>query len=424
LIKKFLGKNFGGDYMNGQGSLIKRGNTWTLVINIEKDLGTGKYKQKWVKLNASSKTEAEKERIKILAEIQEKGFQEPSKQTYGEWLGFWLNEIAKPNIKPNTYDFYEYLIRIHIKPRLGNIPLKKLLPDHLLKFYNEKRQEKRLSRKKGEEGKYTEIPLSLRTVRGMQIVNQIALDEAVKKWKILINPNDAIDVIKYKNPEAKYLTSDEVVTFLGKISEDRWFSAFIFELGSGLRAGELTVIKWDKLDLQKGKVSVVETATMINTYENKKKTKLNIQDPKSAKGFRTVPLPIDVIYELKRWKAKQIEEKIKLGPIYQNDLGYVFTWPDGRMVDPGYLSKHFKKLIRKYGFDGDITFHCLRHSYATMLIEKGEDLKVIQENLGHADLATTSGIYAHVLESMKEKAARKLDGFSGRSFSNTIQTNL
>jgi site-specific recombinase XerD len=91
----------------------------------------------------------------------------------------------------------------------------------------------------------------------------------------------------------------------------------------------------------------------------------------------------------------------------------VFVWEEGGRVRPDYLSKHFLKLIRKQGYEG-ITFHKLRHSYATMLLEAGEEMKVIQENLGHAELSTTSNIYTHVLEKMKKRAAQKLNGFTKR----------
>lgn len=415
--------------MSGQGTLFQRkGNSkWYLIVNLGIKNEQGKYEQKWIDLETTDKNVAKERRIAKLAEIQQKGtYQEPTKMTFGEWLDFWLNEIAKPEVKPNTYDFYEYLVRIHIKPKLGQILLSKLQPEHLQKFYNQKREEKKLNRKKGKEGEHTDEFLSLRTVRGMQVVIQLALNEAVKKWKISLNPNNAIDVIKYSTAEAKYLSPDEVVTFLETISEDRWFPAFITDLGTGVRAGELANLKWDRVDLEKGLIEITETATRINTYAKEgPKTMLSFQDPKSEKSIRIIPLPTDVVYELKRWKVKQAaemaaaenseeKEATELTKIGYIDQGYVFTWPDGRMVDPNYLSKLFKKLIRRHGFDDALHFHNLRHSYATMLLEKGEDLKVIQENLGHAELATTSGIYAHVLKKMKERAARKLDGFSKR----------
>lgn len=361
-----------------------------------------------------------KEKLDKALEDSRKGlFIKPGKLAFEEWNLFWLNEIAKPEVQPNTYDFYEYLLRIHINPELGHIQLSKLQPDHLLKFYNQKRSEKRLSRKKKEQGQHTNQALSLRTVRGMQVVIQLSLNEAVKKHKIPWNPNSSIDIIKWKNPAVQFMEPNEVIDFLDKISKDRWYSAFLIDLGSGLRAGELAALKRTDYDEDKQTLFIHESVTEIKTYAAEgKKTMLNHQLPKENKT-RIVPLPIDANFELQRWLAIQ-DGEIKQNPNYVNQE-YIFAWQDGRIVDPGYLSKHFLKLIREYLPDKKVHLHSLRHSYATMLIERGEDLKVVQENLGHANLATTSGIYAHVLERMKERAARKLDGFTKKEPEKTVK---
>jgi integrase len=337
-----------------------------------------------------------------------------AKSTFEEWNYFWLEEIAKPKVTPNTYDFYEYILRIHVNPELGHHVLSKIKPERLIKFFNKKRKEKKLSHKKGKDGKpiYSDETLSPRTVRGIQMVIQLSLSEAVRKKKIPWNPNDSIDKIKYKKSEVSFLDPDEVVEFLEKISGDRWFAAFLVDLGSGLRAGELVSRKWADYNPDKSYLNVPDTVTEIKTHSKEgPKTTLNFQSTKNKKS-RIVPLPADANYELQRWKETQDTEK-EANENY-SDRGFIFAWPDGRMVTPGYLSKHFLKLIRKYLPGKNIHLHSLRHSYATMLIEKGEDLQVVQENLGHSNLATTSGIYAHVLERMKERAARKLDGFSKR----------
>ena len=115
---------------------------------------------------------------------------------------------------------------------------------------------------------------------------------------------------------------------------------------------------------------------------------------------------LDVVKVLKAVQARQ--RKYKGGNIIDlNGEEFVFTWPDGRMVDPHFLTVHFKKLIRRYQLK-DIHFHCLRHSYATMLLTTGEDLKVIQENLGHTDIKITLDIYTHVMDEIKERSARRL----------------
>ena len=139
------------------------------------------------------------------------------------------------------------------------------------------------------------------------------------------------------------------------------------------------------------------------------KTKLIVQPPKTEKAKRIVPLPVNVLQELKRIKRKQAELKLKLGQVY-NDQDYVFCWEDGRIIDPGYLSKHFKKIISQCGYKG-VTFHSLRHSYASALLAMGEHPKVVQELLGHAQISMTLDTYSHVAPEIKERAAAKIDDF-------------
>jgi integrase len=413
----------------------------------------GKYIREWFDLDTTDKAVAE-EQIKLKrADLVNFGkLYAPSKQLFKEWLYFWLDEVKKPELEPKTYEDYEYIIRIHIVPDLGLYQMRHLSSDIILKYYNKKRNEKRLSKKSDKNGNriLSNENLSLRTLQKIQYIMNASLVTARKMRKIPENPIDFLDEstrANYKAPESTYLESTEVLEFLNLIAFDQWFSAFVSDLGSGLRLGELCGLKWKKVDLNRGTFDIRETRQIIkifpqdqqpteeqqqqtfdaekqvngqetekqqevNTIEKEKvkKTKIINGTPKSEKSNRFVPLPIDVVDALKKWKKQQKEELFKIG-LKQTDDTFVFTWEDGRPIRPDYLSKHFKKLIRKFG-RSDLTFHKLRHSYATMLLELGEEMKTIQENLGHAQLSTTSNIYAHVLEKLKIRAASKLNGFS------------
>jgi integrase len=110
---------------------------------------------------------------------------------------------------------------------------------------------------------------------------------------------------------------------------------------------------------------------------------------------------------LKRLKARQAEEKLALGQEYRETNG-VFTWEDGRMVEPLFLSHHFGKIVKREGLTG-VHFHSLRHSYASMLLKAGEHPEVVQELLGHSNINMTLDIYSHISDGLKEKAAAKLN---------------
>lgn len=412
--------------MGGEGSLFqrKKDHKYYLILSDGYDPtlrgGKGGYRQKWIDLETTDEKEAKRKQKLILREIEAKGrYDAPSKESFGEWLDFWLEEIKRPNIKPTTYDDYEFIIRVHIKPLLGSIPLKKLTPEILQEFYNTKRKEKRLSNKFDENGNRlpSDKPLSIRTIQKIQMIIRASLQKALAMRKIPENPDAFIDRITYKQPKAKYLNSKQISELLEKIENDMWYDAYLTVLGSGVRLGELAALRWDDIDFDGMKIKIDESAVTVKTHsEEGKRQQVIFQEPKSETSKRIVPVPSDVTEALKKRKARLKEELLRMGKKLKKD-DFVFMWPDGRPVRPEYLSHHFIKLANRYGFQG-ITLHKLRHSYASMLLENGEDLKVIQENLGHSSIDVTADIYAHVVDKLKEKAAMKIEGFSKKKAAN------
>jgi integrase len=331
-------------------------------------------------------------------------FVKTTKITFEEWLYFWLNEIVKSQVRPTSYNFYEYIIRVHIIPQLGNIPLSKITTELLDQFYNQKRQEKRLKIK-------ADILLSRKTVSDIRKVIGMALKKAVAKKKIPFDPNQYTESIGKENPEVEYLTLEEIADFLEKISDDYWYPAYVTALGTGLRVGELAALQWKHIDIASGFLKVEQSAVKVNNYKSGgQKQSVTIQQPKTKKSIRKVPLPLDVIRVLRTLQAKQREFKGNVIDISGEE--FVFSWPDGKMVTPSYLSKHFKRLATKHKLNKNIHFHCLRHSYASMLLANGEEMKIVQENLGHSDIRITSNIYTHVIDEMKTRSAERLNGFT------------
>lgn len=417
--------------MAGDGTLYQRksdSKCYFIYNTGDKEIKNGKtvYKQKWHDLETTDRNIA-KDKIKLLrAELVKKGrIDEPSNQPFGEWLDYWLEQIKRYNskkgepLKGKTYDDYEYIIRFHIKPKLGPIPLKKLTPETLQKFYSEKRQEFKMKFKKENEKIIlvpTNEPLSSRTIQKIQMIIRASLQSAVGLKKIYENPDAFIDRVSYKAPPAKYLESEEVVNFLEKAKKDRrvsltFYSIIVTTLGSGLREGEVCALKWDDINFKQWKIRVNESVARVRTHaKTGPKQKLVWQDPKTEKSFREIPVPLDVIAHLRLLKWYQNKEKSK--DKEYNDLGYVFAHPDGRIYNPKKVTDQFINLAKRIGYP-EITFHKLRHSYATMLLEYGEDTRTIQENLGQATNRITE-IYAHVIEKMKRRAAKRIEGFTKR----------
>jgi integrase len=388
----------------------------------EKVIKNGKevYKQKWIDLGTKDKKTAEVQVKLIKADLIKKGrYDEPSKETFAEWLEFWLEKIVRPNnkkgepLKDKTYDDYEYIIRFHIIPKLGHLQLKKITPQILQEFYIEKRKEYKLGHKTDSNG--NRLPsdklLSTRTLQKIQMIIRASLKKAVIMYKIPENPDLRLDRVKYKAPPAKYLTSDQVIDFLENAKKDRWLTfkqyvSIFTSLGSGLREGEICALKFEDIDFKKRKIKVDESLSTVRTHAKEgKKQKVIIQTTKSFKSDRIVTVPKDVIAHLRLLKYLHKKE---FGHLNLSD--FIFCNQNKEPYNPKKLADLFINLANRLGYKG-ITFHKLRHSYATMLLEKGEHTRVIQENLGHARDEITQ-IYAHVIESMKESAATKLEGFS------------
>jgi integrase len=366
------------------------------------------------------KTQKEaKEKIDEAKEQARNGiFVKSNKITFGEWLDLWLKEYAKPTVRATTYDSYEYQIRFHIKPGLGDIVLKELQPAQIQKFYNDKlkqkimdkRKEKAVKRQERREKKdpskqREEKTLSPATIRRMHVILSEALEQALKEGKIIRNPARATKPPKIEKKEARYLSPDDLRGFLATIEDDRWYPAIITALNTGCRLGELVALKWENVDLEKSVIHIKEAVSWVRQETG---WALKFHPPKSQKGVRNIPLPIETNETLKILKERQDKEKALFGDDYlDKEQKFIFTWPDGRMVDPFYLSKHFAKLVKNYGLS--LNFHGLRHSYATALLEAGEHPKVVQELLGDSTISVVLDTYSHVLPGLKERAVSKLN---------------
>lgn len=403
---------------HGEGSITKRKDgRWMARVTIN---GKREY--------FYGRTQAEtKEKMEQAKEAARKGiYVRPSKLTFEEWLDIWMTDYVQNKVNPSTYDNYERWIKNHIKPLLGHYSLVDLSADPIIiqKFYTNRLNAKPLN---GRGNK-----LSKRSVEYMHTIIRSALKQAVKAGKILRNPADLTDPPKHEKKEATYMPVSMFNDFLRKIYGDRWFTAFVVTFSSGLRISELVALKWDKykyiFDKDGNKIPVIQVTESIARIKNRErktekdpKTIKIKKPPKSIKGIRDIPLPVEVGELLDRWKARQEEEKRIAGKLYK-DMGNIFVWEDGRPIGADTLSKHFKKLIRIHGFPEEITFHKLRHSYATALLENGESLKTVQELLGHATIGTTGDIYSHITQRMKQKAAATMSGLIQMNFDTTFDT--
>jgi integrase len=382
---------------NGEGTIYqcksgKHKGRWIGQLVIGTNPDTGKPKRK----SFYGKTRAEvKEKMREYQEEMAQGLDiMGQEQTFGEWILFWMDNYKKIELRLSTWENYMRSIKNHIYPALGHIPLRDLKTDDIQNLYNRMIKEGR-------------APATVR--RNHQIINS-CLKQAVENRLLSWNPAEAAKLPKLTDTKVRAMTFEEMSKFLSVLQEDRWGAAFLCLLGTGLRMGELLALRWQDVDLDKQILHVRQA--LVRTKEKG----VYFDEPKTEKSKRAIPIPGEVVEALKKHRIQQFQLRLAVGEKYQNhDL--VFATSVGTPIYPRHFTRKFYKLRDKAGIPKDINLHALRHTYATRLLEQGENLKTVQELLGHTDISTTANTYSHVSIEVKQKAAAKMDKLLSKKIS-------
>jgi len=378
----------------GEGNISKRKDGLWQASIMYTDPITGKKKRPTV--YGKTRSEVKDKLIKMQSELQTGINISPDKILFGDWLDKWLENYAKIDTDKGTWQGYETNIKNHIKPLLGDIPLTKLETDTLQSFYNEKRVNGRVKKlKDGNNG------LSENTIRLIHAPIYSALKQAVENKMI---PHNVAEAVKHpkrvKRTTVPSLRSEELTQYLGEIKSDRNYAAFVLESVTGLRRSELLGLEWHHIDFKRGIVNIEQTLVRSPKGDVYFKDKT-----KNESSRRTLTIPDEAIPHLLVHKVLQAQERKLIEVKPKRDL--VFCQVDGERINPSTFSTHHRKLIEKSGVR-NVSFHSLRHSVATALLEADVDLKTVADILGHSSVEMAGDIYADVLERMKRKASNKL----------------
>ncbi|NPV29477.1 MAG: site-specific integrase [Firmicutes bacterium] len=247
--------------------------------------------------------------------------------------------------------------------------------------------------------------LSRRTVELTRTIIKAALTQAVKEQLIARNPADATELPPAdEEKEVIPFTQEEALKFLNSIKGKRLFAAYYLCLATGLRRGELLGLKWEDIDFRSGNFEIKRN--LVEVKNETGKYVLEFQKPKTRKSQRTIPMTEDIIKVLKAHKVKQNEEKLFFGKGYQ-DNGLVFCSEDGRPLWPRNFHRQYSNLLKAAGIPHKKP-HAMRHTFVSLLLEQGEDLKNIQELVGHASIVVTANVYGKIAEKTKKKAVEKM----------------
>lgn len=307
----------------------------------------------------------------------ERGHQQPheDKLTVEEFLAHWL-ETSKPNTRGNTWTRYEEVVRVHLKPRIGGGPLKKLTVAAVTRLWTDMHRDE----------------VSAGTIRKVSEVLATALEQAVAEGHITKAPTANATKPKVQQEEIHPFTDEESKKILAEATGHRlellWYLAF----GTGARQGELLAIERDDFDLKAGTVRITKML-------DHRKGVFTVQAPKSKSGTRTIDLPEFALAAVRR----HIEGR---GP------GPVFTTASGKYIARNNIgNQDWRPLLARAGVDYR-KFHTARHTHASRLLAAGVDVLEVAKRLGDK-VETILRTYAHWIPTKNRDTVSKLDAIYG-----------
>lgn len=232
-----------------------------------------------------------------------------------------------------------------------------------------------------------------------------ALQQAVELGYIKFNPADACKLPRVEKAEIKPLDDEAITAFLEVAAGHKYEYIYLVTLFTGMREGEVLGLTWDCVDFKNGTI-------LINKQLQKTRAsggEYVFVSPKNNKSRRITPAP-SVMSILRAQQRRQFEQRCNSHGMWDNALNLVFTTDTGHNLSAQTVYLHFKKLIAAAGYP-DTRFHDLRHSYAVAALQAGDDIKTVQENLGHHAAAFTLDVYGHVTEKMKNESAARMEAF-------------
>ncbi|WP_338826278.1 Tn916 family transposase [Moorella thermoacetica] len=377
------------------GWVEKRGeNKWRLNVPGGTD-AEGKRKVYRKNVEAKSKREAEKLLAEFVAEVQKGQYVEPSKLTFAEFVERWIRDYGESNLAPKTLHRYKEILKRACQA-MGHLKIDKIKPLHLLEFYKNLQEDG--IREDGKPGKLSDATI----LYHHRVLSKLFND--AQNWQVIpLNPASKVKPPKVTKRQAAYYDEKQTAALLAALDSEplKYKVIVILALATGLRRGELMGLEWQDVDFENNTIEVRQASQYLPERG------IFTKDTKNESSNRLIAVPASVMALLKQYKTQQLEDRLKVGDLWQGSNRLFTTW-DGRAMHPDTISKWFPEFLKRHNLP-HIKFHGLRHTSATLLIAEGINLKNVSQRLGHSNISTTGDIYAHALRSVDQEAAEKLD---------------
>lgn len=398
---------------NGAGSIRKRKDgSWEARFCAGTDPGTGKPIRKSV--YGKTKGEVALKLREATAAIDKGDFFEPSKITVGKWIDTWLAEYTGDK-KYLTVKHYKAQCNTHIKPALGAVRLADLTAPQIQKFYNALAKNGRtIEKKDAKTGKQvvTTAPLATKSIRNIHGILTKCLNTAIDVGYLRLNPADRVTLPRVEKKEIKPLDDEQVKVFWREAGKDEYCYLLRLIPFTGLREAEATGLTWDCVDFQAGTLKINKQLVKRPAADGG----FTLSETKNSRIRVVKPAPM-VMKLLKERERQQLEQRLKAGELWQGwhsetgrKTALVFTTALGGNLSPQTVYNHAKKVLERVGA-GDRCVHDLRHTYAVLSIQNGDDVKTVQGNLGHATAAFTLDVYGHISEKMRDDSSARMQKY-------------
>ncbi|MCF8002516.1 MAG: site-specific integrase [Halanaerobiales bacterium] len=363
---------------------------WQIVLNVGINPKTGRKKRKTKIVNAN-KTKAKKVMHKLAQKYENEDYNSNINMTLEKYLNKWYKEYCLDNLAPKTYNDYKGVIDKHLIPALGSLKLQNIKAHHIIKYQSDKLKNGRI---RGEGG------LSKRSVQKHHRILSKALTDAEVTYEFIdSNPCRNVKAPSPDQPEINPFSKDEMNKILDSINENYLYAIIYAARETGLRRGELLALKFKDVNFSEQEIYIQRSVEEIRGEG------LNYKKPKNDSSYRNIYIKSKLIEILRKLKKHHL--KIS----HADNL--IFTYKDGSKIRPDYITKKFKKTLRKINL-GEHRFHDLRHTHATELLKARVHPKIVQERLGHAKIETTLNIYSHVIPSMQKDTIKKLEKYQNK----------
>lgn len=382
------------------GHIRRRGErSWELKWDAGTDPATGRRKTRYASFKGT-KADAQRELVRLVAAENSGQAVDPTRVTVAEFLERWQRDWVAGNVGRKTAERWAELIRIHVVPNIGTMPIQKLRPVHLNELYA-----KLLRSEENEEG------LAPRTVGHVHRAIHRALGHAAQWGVTASNVATSVSPPRIASTELEILTAAQTKDLLEKLRGRPLYMPVATALATGMRRGEILALRWKDVDLMRNDRAQLRVEQSL---EQTKAGGLQIKAPKTKHGRRAIALPDFLVADLRAYRQAQLEDRVALGLGRPADDALVFGHVDGSPRRPDGLTQEWGRARGALGYR--VSLHAFRHTHASALIASGMDILTISRRLGHSSPTVTLQVYGHLFANTDDRAAQIVQAaFSSRT---------